>query len=105
MARTKQVNNQTVPFTPEEEAARDAEEAEAAVYEAEKPERETESLIALDPRMATVMEVMWQIAKAARTGVWTGFVIDDGAGGTKPVTNKPDFRQYVKETYIANSGA
>ena len=30
MARTKMVNGKVIPFTPEEEAARDAEEAKAA---------------------------------------------------------------------------
>ena len=31
MARTKMVNGEVIPFTPEEEAARDAEEAQAIV--------------------------------------------------------------------------
>ena len=31
MARTKMVNGEVIPFTPEEESARDAEEAQAGV--------------------------------------------------------------------------
>ena len=31
MARTKMVNGEVIPFTPEEEAARDAEEAQAVI--------------------------------------------------------------------------
>ena len=34
MARTKRVNDEVIAFTPEEEAARDAEEAQAAVEKA-----------------------------------------------------------------------
>jgi len=40
MARTKMVNGEVIPFTPEEELARDAEEAQAVVEkEAEEAEK------------------------------------------------------------------
>jgi len=42
MARTKMVNGEVIPFTPEEEVARDAEEAKAAE---EKAARDAEQVI------------------------------------------------------------
>jgi len=105
MARTKAVFNAAtkettiVPFTPEEEAERDAEEAAAAAYGTQEPDRAANQ-IAENKYLGTIAEVLWQIAKAAKTGNWSAFVIDDGAGGTKAVASKADFQQYLKETFV-----
>ena len=52
MARTKMVNGEVIPFTPEEEAARDAEEAKAAE---EKAARDA-AKVTEQERLASVKE-------------------------------------------------
>jgi len=52
MARTKMVNGKVIPFTPEEEAARDAEEAKAAE---EKAARDA-AKVTEQERLASVKE-------------------------------------------------
>lgn len=48
-------------------------------------------------RYRIVGELIWEVARAANTGDWSNFVIDDGVGGTRPVASKADFIQYVRE--------
>ena len=45
-------------------------------------------------------EVLWQIAKAASAGNWSAFVIDDGAGGARPIASKADFVEYLRATVV-----
>ena len=52
MARTKMVNGEVIPFTPEEELARDAEEAQAVV----EKEAEEAAKSASQERLASVKE-------------------------------------------------
>jgi hypothetical protein len=51
MARTKRVNDEVIAFTPEEEAARDAEEAQAAV---EKVAHKAEQVAAAETRSSAI---------------------------------------------------
>lgn len=60
MARTKMVNGEVIPFTPEEEAARDAEEAQAAVEKAAHDADHTWKRKAEYPSIDELVVALWE---------------------------------------------
>ena len=68
MARTKMVNGEVIPFTPEEETARDAEEAQAAVEKTAHDADHTWKRRAAYPSICDQLDMLWH---AVDTGDWT----------------------------------
>ena len=60
MARTKMVNGEVIPFTPEEEAARDAEEAKAAEEKAALDADHTWKRKAEYPSIDELVVALWE---------------------------------------------
>tara|TARA_B100000029_G_C17186736_1_gene819021 strand:- start:80 stop:340 length:261 start_codon:yes stop_codon:yes gene_type:complete len=60
MARTKMVNGEVIPFTPEEEAARDAEEAKAAEEKAARDADHTWKRKAEYPPVDELIVALWE---------------------------------------------
>ena len=60
MARTKMVNGEVIPFTPEEEIARDAEEAKAAVEKAALDADHTWKRKAEYPSIDELVVALWE---------------------------------------------
>jgi len=87
-------------MTAEEQAAYDARiaaaVAAAAATAAALPQQIADEINAKDDKLKTISEMLWQIAKAANTGNWSAFKLNDNT----PVTNRATFDQYVKETYV-----
>ena len=68
MARYKMVNGERIQFTPEEETARDAEEAQAAVEKAAHDADHTWKRRAEYPSIGDQLDMLWH---AVDTGDWT----------------------------------
>jgi len=60
MARTKMVNGEVIPFTPEEEAARDAEEVKAAEEKAVRDADHTWKRKAEYPSVDELIVALWE---------------------------------------------
>ena len=60
MARTKMVNGEVIPFTPEEEAARDAEEAQAAEEKAARDADHSWKRKAEYPSVDELIVALWE---------------------------------------------
>jgi hypothetical protein len=60
MARTKMVNGEVIPFTPEEEAARDAEEAKAAEEKAARDADHSWKRKAEYPSVDELIVALWE---------------------------------------------
>jgi hypothetical protein len=60
MARTKMVNGEVIPFTPEEEAARDAEEAQMAGEKAARDADHTWKRKAEYPSVDELVVALWE---------------------------------------------
>ncbi len=60
MARTKMVNGEVIPFTPEEEATRDAEEAKAAEEKAARDADHSWKRKAEYPSLDELVVALWE---------------------------------------------
>jgi hypothetical protein len=60
MARTKMVNGEVIPFTPEEEAARDSEEAKAAEEKSVRDADHTWKRKAEYPSVDELVVALWE---------------------------------------------